>query len=153
MHGCVIENSVRIKIIPAKISAIKHKQLQYAFRNCKHESLSSKIITSPKPVHLISGSIASHEASAAVVTEKYCGALPLYRQVDIFERGGLSLWRGTLAIRCIKAELIIKPLILYQCHFTPHKPVPYANYQTLTSIKQKLLYSSEQQFSVKHTPL
>jgi transposase len=111
MHSCGSEDSEQIKIIPAKISVIKHKQWKYACRSCEHESLTSKIMTASKPVQPIPGSIASPEALAAVVTGKYCDALPLYRQVDIFERGGLSLSRGTLANWCIKAGMIIKPLV------------------------------------------
>tara|TARA_R110000772_G_scaffold77240_1_gene166490 strand:- start:73 stop:1596 length:1524 start_codon:yes stop_codon:yes gene_type:complete len=111
MHSCGSEDSEQIKIIPAKISVIKHKQLKYACRSCEHENLTSKIITAPKPIQPIPGSIASPEALAAVVTGKYCDALPLYRQVDIFERGGLSLSRGTLANWCVKAGMIIKPLV------------------------------------------
>jgi transposase len=45
------------------------------------------------------------------VTAKYCDALPLYRQVDIFERGGLRLSRSTLANWCINAGDIIQPLV------------------------------------------
>ncbi|WP_350636222.1 transposase, partial [Pseudoalteromonas sp. GW168-MNA-CIBAN-0100] len=46
-----------------------------------------------------------------VVTGKYCDALPLYRFVDILGRGGLELSRGTLANWCIKAGLLISPLV------------------------------------------
>jgi transposase len=68
-------------------------------------------------VQPIPRSIASPESLAAVVAWKYCDALPLYRQVDIFERDGLNLSRGTLAKWWIKAGLIIKPLIeAMQCH-------------------------------------
>ncbi|MBL4899547.1 MAG: IS66 family transposase [Colwellia sp.] len=111
MHHCGSEDSEQLKIIPAKISVIKHKQFKYACRGCERELLSNKIITAPKPKQPIPGSMASPEALAAVVTAKYCDALPLYRQVDIFERGGLSLSRGTLANWCIKAGIIIKPLV------------------------------------------
>jgi transposase len=111
MHTCGSEDSEQIKIIPAKISVIKHKQFKYACRSCEHEKLSSKIITAPKPAQPIPGSIASPEAIAAVVTAKYCDALPLYRQVDIFERGGLRLSRSTLANWCINAGDIIQPLV------------------------------------------
>lgn len=111
MHHSGSEDSEQIKIIPAKISVIKHKQFKYACRLCEHNELSSKIITAPKPIQPIPGSIASPEALAAVVTAKYCDALPLYRQVGIFERGGLTLSRGTLANWCIKAGVIIKPLV------------------------------------------
>ena len=111
MHQCGNETSEQIKIIPAKITVLKHKQFKYACRDCEHEQLTSKIITAPKPKQPIPGSIASPEALSAVVTAKYCDALPLYRLVDIFGRGGLSLSRGTLANWCIKAGILIKPLV------------------------------------------
>lgn len=111
LHHCGSEDSEQIKIIPAKISVIKHKQFKYACRHCEHEELSNKIITAPKPAQPIPGSMASPDALAAVVTAKYCDALPLYRQVDIFERGGLNISRGTLANWCIKASNLIKPLV------------------------------------------
>jgi transposase len=111
MQTCGSEDSEQIKIIPAKISVIKHKQFKYACRSCEHEKLSSKIMTAPKPAQPIPGSIASPEAIAAVVTAKYCDALPLYRLVDIFERGGLRLSRSTLANWCIHGGNIIHPLV------------------------------------------
>ena len=111
LHHCGSEDSEQVKIIPAKVSVIKHKQFKYACRHCEHEQLTSKIITAPKPAQPIPGSIASPEALAAVVTGKYCDALPLYRFVEILSRGGLELSRGTLANWCIKAGLLIKPLV------------------------------------------
>ena len=111
LHHCGSEDSEQVKIIPAKVSVIKHKQFKYACRHCEHEQLTSKIITAPKPAQPIPGSIASPEALAAVVTGKYCDALPLYRFVEILGRGGLELSRGTLANWCIKAGLLIKPLV------------------------------------------
>jgi transposase/outer membrane murein-binding lipoprotein Lpp len=111
MHVCGTEESEQVKIIPAKISVIKHKQFKYACRHCENTEIKNKIITASKPKQPIPGSIASAETLAAVVTAKYCDALPLYRQVEIFKRGGLSLSRGTLANWCIKAGAIIKPLV------------------------------------------
>ena len=94
MHVCGTEESEQVKIVPAKISVIKHKQLKYACRHCEHTQIKNKIITASKPKQPIPGSIASPETLAAVVTAKYCDALPLYRQVEIFKRGGLTLSRG-----------------------------------------------------------
>jgi len=111
MHQCGHETSEQVKIIPTKITVLKHKQFKYACRGCEHEQLTSKIITAPKPKQPIPGSIASPEALSAVVTAKYCDALPLYRLVDIFGRGGLNISRGTLANWCIKAGIILKPLV------------------------------------------
>nr|WP_187148295.1 transposase [Colwellia psychrerythraea] len=90
---------------------IKHKQFKYACRHCEHEALTSKIITVPKLAQLIPGSMASSETLSAVVTAKYCDALPLYHLVDIFERGCLIISRGTLANWCIKAGILIKTLV------------------------------------------
>jgi len=111
MHVCGSEESEQIKIIPAKISVIKHKQLKYACRECQHTQITNKIITASKPKQPIPRSVASPESLAAVVTAKYCDALPLYRQVEIFKRGGLELSRSTLANWCIKSGAILKPLI------------------------------------------
>ena len=111
MHVCGSEESEQIKIIPAKISGIKHKQLKYACRECEHTQIKNKIVTASKPNQPIPRSIASPEALAAVVTAKYCDALPLYRQVEIFKRGGLDISRGTLANWCVKSGAILKPLI------------------------------------------
>lgn len=106
MHLCGHEESGQVKIIPVKISVIKDKQYKYACRHCEHSEIKNKIITASKPKQPIPGSIASSETLAAVVTAKYCDALPLCRQVEIFKRGGLTLSRGTLANWCIKAGLL-----------------------------------------------
>lgn len=111
LHQCGSVDSEQLKIIPAHISVIKHKQFKYACRHCEHNELSSKIITAPKPKQPIPGSIASSEALAAVVTSKYCDALPLYRQSQIYARGELEISRNTLANWCIKAGILVKPLI------------------------------------------
>jgi len=91
MHVCGKEESEQIKIIPAKISVIKHKQLKYAYRECEHTEIQNKIITASKPKQPIPHSIDSSESLAAVVIAKYCDALPLYCQVEKFKRGGLNL--------------------------------------------------------------
>ncbi|WP_350552657.1 IS66 family transposase zinc-finger binding domain-containing protein, partial [Pseudoalteromonas sp. 120-MNA-CIBAN-0494] len=37
LHQCGSEDSEQVKIIPAKVSVIKHKQFKYACRHCEHE--------------------------------------------------------------------------------------------------------------------
>jgi len=111
MHACGEQVSEQVKIIPEKISVIKHKQTKYACRECEATAISTPIVTAPKPAQPIPGSIASPEALAAVVTAKYCDALPLYRLTDIFARGGLDITRGTLANWCIKSAILLNPLI------------------------------------------
>ena len=108
MHECGEQISEQVKIIPEKISVIKHKQTKYACHECEATLISSSVVTAPKPAQPIPGSIASPEALAAVVVTKYCDALPFYRLTDIFARGGLEITRGTLANWCIKRALLIK---------------------------------------------
>ena len=111
MHECGVQISEQVKIIPEKISVIKHKQTKYACRECESTSISTSVVTAPKPTQPIPGSIASPEALAAVVVAKYCDALPLYRLTDIFARGGLDITRGTLANWCIKSAELLTPLL------------------------------------------
>ncbi|WP_068978925.1 IS66 family transposase [Aeromonas sp. EERV15] len=110
LHACGVEESEQLKIIPAKISVLRHRQTKYAFRHCEHTAERTQVVTAPKPAQPIPQSIASPEALAAVDTAKYCDALPLYRQVDILARGGLELSRSTLASWCIKAGELVEPL-------------------------------------------
>jgi len=111
MHECGEQISEQVKIIPEKISVIKHRQTKYTCRECEATSISSSVVTAPKPAQPIPSSIASPEALAAVVVTKYCDALPLYRLTDILARGGLEITRGTLANWCIKSAALLSPLI------------------------------------------
>lgn len=112
MHECGSEITEQLKIIPAKISVIRHKCTKYACRNCEQTAESNRVVTAPKPKQPIPQSIASPEALAAITTAKYCDALPLYRQSEILARGGLEISRGTLANWCIKGGELLKPLWL-----------------------------------------
>ncbi|HEY5716439.1 MAG TPA: IS66 family transposase [Psychromonas sp.] len=117
LHACGFEESEQVKIVPAHISVIKHRCTKYACRHCENTTTSSKIISASKPKQPIPGSIASPEALAAVVTSKYCDALPLNRQTDILKRVGFDISRSTLANWCIKAAELVAPVIdLYQQH-------------------------------------
>ncbi len=67
MHICGSETSEQIKIIPVKISVIKHQQFKYACRECEHTQVTNKVVTASKPKQPIPRSIASAETLAAVV--------------------------------------------------------------------------------------
>lgn len=60
---------------------------------------------------MIPKSMGCADAFAAIVTAKYVDALPLYRQVDILNRSGIEMSRGTLANWCVqlgnKVQVII----------------------------------------------
>lgn len=123
LHACGVEESEQLKIIPMKISVIKHRRTKYACRHCEQTTIRSQIITAPKPAQLIPRSIASPETLAAVVTAKYCDALPLYRQADILARAGLSLSRSTLADWCVRAGQALSPLLVAMRQHLLQQPV------------------------------
>lgn len=96
----------QLDIIPAQIKVIRHKRLKYACPCCDQH-----LITAKKPKQPIEKSIASPGLLAFVATQKYCDALPLYRQSEIFKRIGVELDRSNLANWMIKSGELIQPLI------------------------------------------
>jgi len=111
MHECGSETSEELKIIPQKVSVIRHQRTKYACRICEKTALQSQIITAPKPASMIPRSIASPETLAAVATAKYVDALPLYRQVDILKRADIDISRGTLANWCVQLGAKVNVLV------------------------------------------
>ncbi len=102
LHACGTETSETLKIIPQKVSVIRHERTKYACRQCEKTELRSHIITAPTPPSLLPRTIASPETQAAIVTAKYVDALPLYRQADILARSGIEISRSTLANWCVQ---------------------------------------------------
>ena len=102
LHECGKEISEELKVIPQKVSVIRHERTKYACRQCEKTQTTTKVITAPKPASLLPKSIASADAMAAVVTAKYVDALPLYRQVDILKRSGIEICRATLSNWCVQ---------------------------------------------------
>ncbi|GAD89183.1 putative transposase [Vibrio halioticoli NBRC 102217] len=111
LHPCGVETSEELKIIPQKVSVIRHERTKYACRQCEKTQTKTKIVTAPKPASMIPKSIGCADAFSAVVTAKYVNALPLYRQVDILNRSGIDISRATLANWCVqlgcKVQIII----------------------------------------------
>lgn len=100
------EDHEQLDIIPAQIKVIRHKRLKYACPCCK-----GHVATAKKDPQPIEKSIASPGLLAFVATQKYCDALPLYRQSQIFDRIGIHLDRTNLANWMIKSGQLIQPLI------------------------------------------
>jgi len=96
----------QLDIIPAQIKVIRHKRLKYVCPCCDQH-----IVTASKPKQPIEKSIASPGLLAFVATQKYCDALPLYRQSDIFKRLGIELDRSNLANWMVKCGKLVQPLI------------------------------------------
>jgi transposase len=101
LHECGKEVSETLKILPQRVSVIRHERTKYACRQCEQTAETSKVVTAPRPASMIPKSLGSVEAFAAVVTAKYVDALPLYRQVDILNRSGIEISRATLANWCV----------------------------------------------------
>jgi transposase len=102
LHECGKDISETLKIIPQKVSVIRHERIKYACRQCERTAETCHVITAPKPASMVPKSMGSAEAFAAVVTAKYVDALPLYRQVDILNRSGIDISRATLANWCVQ---------------------------------------------------
>ena len=96
----------QLDIIPAQVKVIRHKRLKYVCPCCDQH-----IVTADKPKQPIEKSIASPGLLAFVATQKYCDALPLYRQSDIFNRLGIQLDRSNLANWMVKCGELVQPLI------------------------------------------
>jgi len=100
------EKHEQFDVIPPQIRALVHTRLKYACPCCKQH-----LVTAGKPAQPIEKSIASPGLLAFVATQKYCDALPLYRQTEMFKRIGIELDRSRLAHWMIKCGELVQPLI------------------------------------------
>ncbi len=97
----------QLDIVPAQVKVLCHKRLKYACPCCDQH-----IVTAKKPKQAIEKSIASAGLLAYIATQKYCDALPLYRQSEIFKRAGIELDRTNLANWMVRMGALVQPLIL-----------------------------------------
>jgi len=100
------EDHEQLDIIPAQIKVIRHRRHKYTCPCCL-----SYHITATKPKQPIEKGIASPGLLSYVAVQKYCDALPLYRQSDIFKRSNITLGRTNLANWMMRCGELIQPLI------------------------------------------
>ena len=100
------ETSEQLDYIPAQMSVLQHVRRKYICPCCNNY-----MVTANKPAQPIEKSIASPGLLAQVATHKYCDALPLYRQAQMFKRFDVELDRTSLANWMIKCGVLIQPLI------------------------------------------
>jgi transposase len=100
------ESSEQLDVIPAQIKAIRHIRKKYACPCCEQYMVAAK-----KPKQAIEKSIASPGLLAYITVSKYCDALPLYRQVEIFRRIGIEMDRSSLANWMIRCGELVQCLI------------------------------------------
>ena len=108
----------QLDIIPAKIKVLRHLCQKYACPCCK-----SYVVSAKKPKQPIEKSIASPGLLAHIVTGKYADALPLYRQVSILERSGITLDRTSLANWMIHCGDLVQSIINRMLDILQQQPV------------------------------
>ncbi|MFA7555886.1 MAG: IS66 family transposase [Spongiibacteraceae bacterium] len=100
------EDHEQLDVIPARIKVLRHRRLKYACPCCQ-----GYLVTAAKPKQPIEKSIASPGLLAYIAVQKYCDALPLYRQTAMFKRLGIELDRTNLSNWMMKAGSLVQPLI------------------------------------------
>ncbi len=121
----------QLDIIPAQVKVIRHKRLKYVCPCCNHH-----IATAKKPKQAIEKSIASPGLLAFVATQKYCDALPLYRQSEMFKRIGIELDRSNLANWMSKCGELVQPLINLLHDHLLDRPLVHMDETTLQVLKE-----------------
>lgn len=116
----------QLDIIPAQIKVLRHRRLKYACPCCDQH-----IVTAKKPNQPIEKSIASAGLLAFVATQKYCDALPLYRQTEIFKRIGVEINRTNLANWMVKVGVLVQPLIDHLTKYLQQQTVLHMDETTL----------------------
>ncbi len=100
------DRTERLDIIPAQFQVIVTVRPKYACRSCQE-----KILQAPAPAYLIEGGIPTEATIAHVLVSKFADHLPLYRQAQIYARGGIELHRSTLAGWVGKAAFHLRPVV------------------------------------------
>ena len=93
-----------VKIIPAQVVITEHVRYTYSCRNCEKTGTSVPVVKAPMPKAVISGSFASAEAVAYVMSQKFVMGIPLYRQEQEFKRNGILLSRQTISNWLLKCS-------------------------------------------------
>ena len=101
LHEMSVQVRRELKIVPAQVSIVEHKQYIYSCRNCEHHSSDANatvpVIRAAMPRPCLPGTIASPSAVAYVIDQKYTLGLPLYRQEQQLARLGIELSRQTMS--------------------------------------------------------
>jgi hypothetical protein len=68
------------------------------------------LITTPAPASVFEGSMADVSVLAGLLVDKFAYHLPLYRQHQRMQAGGITLSRGTLTHWCKRTIALLKPI-------------------------------------------
>lgn len=86
-----------LQMEPARFWIREDVYYTYACKKCEEETGEANILKTPKQPVLCSGSFASAEAVAHIMSQKFVMYSPLYRLEQEFNREGLKLSRQTMA--------------------------------------------------------
>jgi len=113
MTAFKVEERYEIKIIPAKVDVIKHRQHIYACTTCETNNIQTPFKSGQGYEPFLPKSSASAETVAWLLDQKYDLGLPLYRlEQNVQQQMGLNLSRQTMSNWILKtAELYIEPLV------------------------------------------
>lgn len=100
------DRSERLDVVPARFQVIVTIRPRYACRRCD-----GGVLQAAAPARLIEGGLPTEGTLAHVVVSKYADHLPLYRQSQIYARGGVELDRSTLATWCGKVGFHLAPIV------------------------------------------
>ena len=105
------EERRELKLIPAKAVSVRHIRYVYSCRCCEREGCDVPVLKAEMGEPVLKGSIASPEAVAHIMAQKYVMGVPLYRQEQEYTRLGLGLTRQTMSNWVVKsAEQWLAPV-------------------------------------------
>jgi transposase len=98
-------------IVPAQVKIREDWYFSYACQTCKAAATETPVVKTQKDKPVITGSFASPEAIAHIMTQKFVMGSPLYRQEQELNRNGVMLSRQTMSNWILKAaEDWLKPI-------------------------------------------
>ena len=96
----------RLKIIPARFVVEETHVHKYACKHCQEHDIATPVRAAQADPAVIKGSIATAEAIAHIMTQKYVMYSPLYRQEQEYNRAGVPLSRQTMSNWLLKASAL-----------------------------------------------
>ncbi|MDD4369294.1 MAG: IS66 family transposase, partial [Oscillospiraceae bacterium] len=123
-----VETRDTLKLAPAKAYILRERRHVYACKACEATSDSTPIDKAPIPPALLPGSLASAEAVALLMTQKFVLGTPLYRQEQDWKGRGILLSRQTMSnwlVAC--SERYVKPLLAVMHQQLVEQPVLHAD--------------------------
>jgi len=99
-----------LKIIPAQVKVVEHKKAIYVCKECDKNGIEANFKTAQSTPALIEKSLVSPSLMAHIMYQKFCNAMPLYRQEQDLKRMGIQISRQTMANWVIAGAKLLQPL-------------------------------------------